>query len=152
QYDTPANVFGNPVNTFVASFIGSPAMSLIPLETVGDGTGAALRSPEGWELALSAQNSRKVAGARTAQVVLGARHSTVKLHKANAPGTVPGKVYTVEPTGDTTFAQVFVSGAVVNISLDPTIMIQPDEMVWIEFDQNRMHLFDAETTMALQAA
>ena len=32
QYDTPAQVFAHPVNMFVASFIGSPAMSLIPLE------------------------------------------------------------------------------------------------------------------------
>ncbi len=32
QYDTPANVFANPVNMFVASFVGSPAMSLIPLD------------------------------------------------------------------------------------------------------------------------
>jgi multiple sugar transport system ATP-binding protein len=65
---------------------------------------------------------------------------------------VPGKVYTVEPTGDVTFAQVFINGAVVNISLEPSVMIAPDEMVWIEFDQDRMHLFDAATTMALQAA
>jgi multiple sugar transport system ATP-binding protein len=152
QYDTPANVFGHPVNTFVASFVGSPAMSLIPLEMVGHDTGAALRSPEGWELPLSAENSRKAAGARTAQVILGARHSTLKLHKSAEPGTVPGKVYTVEPTGDITFAQVFVSGAVLNISLDSSVVLAPDEMVWIEFDQERMHLFDAETTMALRAA
>src|SRR5436190_16308566 len=36
QYDTPARVFANPVNLFVASFIGSPAMSLVPLETSTD--------------------------------------------------------------------------------------------------------------------
>jgi multiple sugar transport system ATP-binding protein len=152
QYDTPANVFGNPVNAFVASFVGSPAMSLIPLEAVGKGTGAALRSPEGWELALSPVNARKVAASKTPQVILGARHSTLKLHREKSAGSVPGKVYTVEPTGDVTFAQVFVSGAVLNISLDPSVIIEPDDAVWIEFDQDRMHLFDAETTMALKAA
>ena len=31
QYDSPAQVFAHPKNMFVASFIGSPAMSLIPL-------------------------------------------------------------------------------------------------------------------------
>jgi len=147
QYDTPANVFSNPVNTFVASFVGSPAMSLIPLEMAGE----ALRSPEGWELPLSPMNQRKAAGATTSKVILGARHSTLKLHKAAAPGAVPGRVYTVEPTGDVTFAQVFINGAVVNISLEPSVVIAPDEAVWIEFDQERMHLFDAETTMALAA-
>ena len=32
QYDTPGHVFANPVNMFVAGFVGSPAMSLIPVE------------------------------------------------------------------------------------------------------------------------
>ncbi|UJW84928.1 ABC transporter ATP-binding protein [Devosia sp. SL43] len=148
QYDTPSNVFANPVNTFVASFVGSPAMSLIPLQATGTG----LRSPEGWELPLSAENQRKAAGSTTKDVILGARHSTLKLHTSAVSGSVPGKVYTVEPTGDVTFAQIFINGAVVNISLEPTVKIAPDDMVWIEFDQNRMHLFDAATTMALQAA
>ncbi|GLQ56745.1 ABC transporter ATP-binding protein [Devosia nitrariae] len=153
QYDTPANVFGNPVNTFVASFVGSPAMSLIPLDVVSKGTEVALRSPEeGWELPLSPMNARKASASSNGKLVLGARHSTLKLHKSAAAGAAPGKVYTVEPTGDVTFAQIFVNGAVVNISLDPTVAIEPDEAVWIEFDQDRMHLFDGETTMALKAA
>ncbi|MCW5722743.1 MAG: ABC transporter ATP-binding protein [Devosia sp.] len=148
QYDSPANVFANPVNTFVASFIGSPAMSLIPLEAAGN----ALISPEGWELPLSAMNARKAAASTTNKVILGARHSTLTLHKAPSPGSVPGKVYTVEPTGDVTFAQIFINGALVNISLDPTVALAPDEHVWVEFDQERLHLFDAETTMALAAS
>src|SRR5579863_6132688 len=31
QYDSPAVVFENPANVFVAGFVGSPAMSLVPL-------------------------------------------------------------------------------------------------------------------------
>ena len=63
---------------------------------------------------------------------------------------VPAKVYTVEPTGDVTFVQVFLSGAIVNISLPPTVKVESDEQVWLEFDQTRMHLFDGETELALQ--
>ena len=149
QYDTPAQVFANPVNMFVASFIGSPAMSLIPLEVAGDG---ALVSAEGWRLPLDAHNARKVAQAKSRKVVLGARHSTIKLHKTAVEGAVPAKVYTVEPTGDITFVQAFLSGSIVNISLPPTVSIAPDEQVWLEFEQDRIHLFDGETEMALRAA
>jgi multiple sugar transport system ATP-binding protein len=145
QYDSPANVFANPVNMFVASFVGSPAMSLIPLTLAGN----ALTSPEGWSLPLSDANARKALKATTNKVVLGARHSTIKVHKSQVPGSVPGKVYTVEPTGDVTFAQVFVSGATVNVSVEPTFVLRPDEPVFLEFDQNRMHLFDGATEMAL---
>jgi multiple sugar transport system ATP-binding protein len=149
QYDTPANVFANPVNMFVASFVGSPAMSLIPLTASSRGTQVFLTSPEGWEMPLSDANGRKALKAKSNKLVLGARHSTIKVHKEQVPGSVPGKVYTVEPTGDITFAQVFVAGASVNVSVPPSFPLRPDEAVFLEFDQERMHLFDAETEMAL---
>jgi multiple sugar transport system ATP-binding protein len=151
QYDSPAQVFANPVNMFVASFIGSPAMSLIPVESSTADGKTVLTSAEGWVLPLSDKNTRKVAGAKSKKIVLGARHSTIRLHKSAVPGAVPSKVYTVEPTGDITFVQAFLSGTVVNISLPPTVPVDPDEQVWLEFDQERMHLFDGETEMALAA-
>jgi multiple sugar transport system ATP-binding protein len=151
QYHSPAQVFANPINMFVASFIGSPAMSLVPLEAAEVDGRTVLTSAEGWNLPLSDANARKVAGATSRKVVLGARHSTIRLHKSQLAGSVPAKVYTVEPTGDITFVQAFLSGAVVNISLPPTASVAPDEMVWLEFDQERIHLFDGATEMALRA-
>jgi multiple sugar transport system ATP-binding protein len=150
QYDSPAQVFAHPVNMFVASFIGSPAMSLIPLEASMANGNTVLTGAEGWSLELSPLNARKVATA-TKKVVLGARHSTIRLHKSAVPGSVPSKAYTVEPTGDVTFVQAFLSGAIVNVSVPPNIPVAPDEQIWLEFDQERMHLFDSATEMALRA-
>jgi multiple sugar transport system ATP-binding protein len=151
QYDTPANVFAHPVNMFVASFVGSPAMSLIPLEVTAHGADVALKSKEGWELPLSPANSAKARTATSNKVVLGARHSTIKVHHEQKPGTVPARVYTVEPTGDITFVQAFLDGSVLNASVPPNVVVKPDETVFLEFDQEKMHLFDAETTNALKA-
>jgi multiple sugar transport system ATP-binding protein len=152
QYDTPARVFADPVNTFVAGFVGSPAMSLIPVELASAGGRTVLRGKGGWEIVLSERNARKAQAASGRTAVLGARHSTLGLARSATPGAVPGRVHTVEPTGDITFAQILVDGETVNISLPPTFAIEPDEPVWIEFDQERIHLFDGETTMALKAA
>jgi len=151
QYDSPAQVFAHPANMFVASFIGSPAMSLVPLEASTANGKAVLISAEGWTLPLSPFNARKVQNAKTKKVVLGARHSTIKLHKNPVPDAAPAKAYTVEPTGDVTFVQAFLSGAIVNISVPPNIPVEPDEQIWLEFDQERMHLFDGETEMAMKA-
>ncbi len=152
QYDAPAEVFANPVNMFVASFVGSPAMSLVPLEASGSGDTAVLTSAEGWTLPLSPENARKVERATSRKIVLGARHSTIRLHKSAEPGAIPAKVYTVEPTGDITFVQAFLSGSIVNISVPASVHVSPDEVIWLEFDQARNHLFDGETEMALKAA
>jgi multiple sugar transport system ATP-binding protein len=152
QYAPPKEVFEHPVNTFVASFIGSPAMSLMPVEAVSEGGQIMLRSPEGWQFALNAANSRKAQSSTTGKVVLGARHSTIKLHKQPSPLAVEAKVYTVEPTGDVTFAQVYLGTSIVVVSVEPTVELKPDDRVWLEFDQDRIHLFDGETQLALKAA
>ena len=60
QYDTPAQVFAHPVNLFVASFIGSPAMSLIPVEASTVDGRTVLTGAEGWTMTLSPRNARKV--------------------------------------------------------------------------------------------
>ena len=151
QYDTPAQVFAHPVNMFVAGFIGSPAMSLVPLQASKEGAATALTGAEGWTMPLSPLNARKVQNATTSKVVLGARHSTIKLHTTAAPGGIPAKAYTVEPTGDVTFVQALLSGAIVNVSVPPSVSVSPDQQVWLEFDQERMHLFDGQTEMALAA-
>ena len=149
QYDSPAEVFGHPRNTFVAGFVGSPAMSLIPLDVATEDGAAVLRGPQGWTLRLDPENARKAQRSSTPKVILGARHSTLTLHKSAAPGAVPGKVYTVEPTGDVTFVQVYLGDHIVIVSLEPNVAVRADEPVWIEFDQARLHLFDGETQQAL---
>ena len=151
QYDSPAKVFANPVNMFVAGFIGSPAMGLIPLEpSTADGR-TVLTGAEGWTIALSPHNARKVQSATSRKVTLGARHSAIKLATAAVPGAVPAKAYTVEPTGDVTYVQAMLSGAVVNISVSPEVAVEADQPIWLEFDQDRMQLFDGATQMALKA-
>ncbi|MBI4921232.1 MAG: ABC transporter ATP-binding protein [Devosia nanyangense] len=152
QYDAPDMVFAKPVNTFVAGFIGSPAMSLVPVQVVRKGDAVWLRSVDGWEFELSAENGHKALSATSDKVVLGARHSTLRIHKSAEPGTVPGRVYIVEPTGDVTFAQVKLGASIIIVSLDPHFPIAPDEPVFVEFNQNKLHLFDGETQMALAAA
>ena len=42
QVDTPQRVYDEPVNLFVATFIGSPAMNLLPGRVMRDGDGLAL--------------------------------------------------------------------------------------------------------------
>ena len=45
QYDAPETVFDHPVNTFVAGFVGSPAMNLIALEVATERTDASCTAP-----------------------------------------------------------------------------------------------------------
>jgi multiple sugar transport system ATP-binding protein len=148
QYDSPERVFAYPVNTFVAGFVGSPAMNLVTTKVVGD----ALEGPGGWRCELSAENVRKALSARGDCVVLGARHSTIILHTEVVPGTIPSRIYTVEPTGDVTYVHALLGEESIIVSVPPGTRLRADEQVWIDFDQKRLHLFDGVTKQALQAA
>ena len=58
----------------------------------------------------------------------------------------------MEPTGDVTFVQVFLGSQEVMVSVEPHVAIAPDQSVWLEFDQDRLHIFDGETQQALTTA
>ncbi len=148
QYDTPERVFAEPANTFVAGFVGSPAMNLIEMR-LGQENGRVTLGAEGWSLTLDDANARRVAAASGPGIVLGARHSSMELHAEPGPDLVPGRVYTVEPTGDLTYAHVYLGQAVVVVSVDPQLRLGADQPVWIGFDQNRLHFFDAATQQRL---
>ena len=152
QYDSPAQVFAHPVNMFVASFVGSPAMSLIPLEASTADGGTVLTSAEGWSLELSQLNARKVAESgdqegrarraplddQAAQERGPRRHSGQGLYGgANRRRHLRAGVPRPAPSSTS--------------ACRPNIAVAPDEQIWLEFDQERMHLFDGETEMALKA-
>jgi multiple sugar transport system ATP-binding protein len=150
QYDAPDKVFAHPSNTFVAGFVGSPAMNLIKVNVVSSATGASLQSSD-WNYELSPENARKALRSASGEVVLGARHSAIKLHKEERPRTIVGRIYTVEPTGDITYAHIHLGGSIIVVSVPPDVRLAPDDQVWIEFDQQRLHLFDGATEQALSA-
>ena len=80
---------------------------------------------------------------------IAARQHVFAPHDAPAGDSVPGRVYSLEPTGDVTFVQPHVDGAIVIVGLDPEVPIRTNINVWLEFVQNRLHLFDEATQMAL---
>ena len=56
----------------------------------------------------------------------------------------------MEPTGDITYVHVFLGESFIIVSVTPDVRLRADQPVWIEFDQERLHLFDATTEQALR--
>ena len=150
QYDSPANVFEHPVNTFVASFVGSPAMNLVRAKVEGNDTGVDLVGADGWRIPLSAANAAKARKSANGDVVFGVRHSATQVYLQETPGTIEGRVYTVEPTGDLTYAHVYLGSVLIVVSVPADVPLGPDDRVWVTFDQERVHLFDGESGIVIQ--
>jgi multiple sugar transport system ATP-binding protein len=92
QCDTPRQLYDNPVNQFVAGFIGSPAMNLQTVPLTADGAelaGATLPLPA------AVRSAAQQAGLR--ELVLGIRPE--HMHLANGAGELAGEVMLVEELG-----------------------------------------------------
>jgi multiple sugar transport system ATP-binding protein len=92
QCDTPRQLYDNPVNQFVAGFIGSPAMNLLTVPLTDGGAQLA-----GAVIPLPAAVRTAAGRAGLSEIVLGVRRE--HLHLANGSGEVAGEVMRVEELG-----------------------------------------------------
>ncbi|MFD1506393.1 ATP-binding cassette domain-containing protein [Georgenia yuyongxinii] len=104
QADTPTHLYEHPGNTFVAGFIGSPAMTLIDGVTVRAG-----RALLGRELDIDLGLTRELAGKVTDSVVVGVRPEGWQVIGAGeedpiGEAAVPVRVALVERLGAEAFA------------------------------------------------
>ena len=63
---------------------------------------------------------------------------------------MPARIYTVEPTGDLTYVHVKLGDHLLVASTEAGFRADPDSPLWITFDQEHLHLFDAETEQLLE--
>ena len=131
QVGTPTEIYDDPTNTFVASFIGSPAMNLVP----GRLEGGTFRA-DGIEVP-------GLAGARDGPVTLGFRAEDVSV--APEGGEIRAPVYSSELLGDATLISWRLAGALVSVKAPKTMRLEIGEVAGARVPAAACHLFDAET-------
>jgi multiple sugar transport system ATP-binding protein len=154
QVAPPQEVYDRPANTFVARFIGSPPMNLLPGAIVTDGPTPTIRLDAG-SLALPAGPS--AAGTATAtlakaptaagDVLVGFRPEDVVVTAAGA-GALGAKVRVVESLGHErhVLCEVEGGGEVVVRTPASTALPADGEAIGLAVPPGRLHLFDPATT------
>jgi multiple sugar transport system ATP-binding protein len=138
QVGSPTEIYDNPANRWVATFVGSPRMNLLPCTVNGriEGTGWSLPNP-GFGL----QGDRPA--------LLGVRSEDLSLDVRDEAAALDGTVYAVEPLGDRTLVDVEIGDQRIVIKAPPTASLQIGEQVRASVDLDRVHLFDADTESAI---
>ena len=130
QVGTPHELYTAPANTFVAQFIGSPKMNLLPVETTARG------------VELSAGKPALPVPVRPAEQ-LGIRPEALRL-VAPEQGLVTGKVALSEYLGADLSVYVDTERAGrVTLRGPGTMKVTEGETVGLTFDPSEAHLFDA---------
>jgi len=141
QVGTPSDLYQRPATTFVATFIGSPSMTLLPARVIGGGLGL-----DAGVLTLPAVPG--LAGYRLAdgtRVIVGIRPESVRPSgtvTANRAASVSGEVVVVEPLGAQVHVQLRLGEAMVAAMLPPATMPRPGEQLTLAVDIGELHLFD----------
>jgi len=143
QVGEPVALYDQPANLFVAGFLGSPKMNLVPVTvSANDSDGLRVRAHAGGEFALGAS----VAGvAPGAAATLGFRPDQVALADAGS-GALEGQVDLVERLGDATLVHVRCAGqaAPVIVRLPGHVAPLPaGSRVALRPDLARSRLFDS---------
>jgi multiple sugar transport system ATP-binding protein len=138
QMGTPLELYDNPRNTFVAGFIGSPAMNFIE-GTLRRNGGAFVETTDGAKLPLAAD----APGADGQRVIYGTRPEHLGL--GNASDGVPATVVVVEPTGASTQVYATVAGTQICAVFEERHGFAPGGQIYLKSRLNCVHLFDAAT-------
>ena len=146
QFGTPKEIYNDPANLFVASFIGSPPMNFIPLRLQRkDGRLIALldSGQARCELPLSMSD----AGLEDREVILGLRPEQIMLAPIEPNGlpTIRAEVQVTEPTGPDTLVFVQLNESKVCCRLAPDVAPQVCETMNLQFDPSKVLLFDAKS-------
>ncbi|PRW96525.1 ABC transporter ATP-binding protein [Pseudomonas fragi] len=152
QFGTPKQIYNDPANLFVASFIGSPPMNFIPLRLQRrDGRLLALldSGQARCELPMGMQD----AGLEDRDVIVGIRAEQIVLAPAEANGlpVIRAEVQVVEPTGPDTLVFVSLNGIKVCCRLAPDDAPAVGQSLNLQFDPAKVLLFDANTGERLGA-
>ena len=130
QVGSPTEIYDRPANTFVASFIGSPAMNLIE----GMMSGGTFTAPGVEVHGLNAPDGKATLGFR-------AEDASV----VPSGGQINAPIYTLELLGDATMVSVRIGGVLVSVRADKNYRAEIEDMVSISVPPGICHLFDGRT-------
>jgi len=152
QVGTPMEVYAEPANLFVAGFIGTPAMNMIPAEMTADAAGRRCVLAGG--VSLPVDPAYRFTCAPGAKIVFGIRPEDLALLPKGAedaaPAVVEGAVATVEPLG-AEFLLSFAFGAhEIVAKIAGRALPQLGEPLRFAVNMAHAHVFDAATGQSLR--
>ncbi|MFZ8951722.1 MAG: ABC transporter ATP-binding protein [Alphaproteobacteria bacterium] len=146
QIGTPAEIYNKPANLFVADFMGSPAMNLIPAKVLRNGKGAQIEiSREGKEpILLHDQKAIDL----PEKVILGLRPEDIAEAGFRAGENIQEaecQVEMVEPAGADTYVVSELGGKQVTARLHAETRASAGENLRFAFDLAKVSYFEPET-------
>jgi multiple sugar transport system ATP-binding protein len=147
QADTPEAIYVRPANLFVAGFIGSPKMNLVPAH-VSSADGRVAVELLGQTVVLEGAVADAVARLDHGEVVVGLRAEDLRLAD-DAPASystrLQGVVDVWEPLGSETYVVLKTGDRTLTARFPPRTAVASGDVVDVALTPAHLHVFDART-------
>jgi len=154
QCDTPLNLYNHPANMFVAGFIGSPAMNMVPVTVRAEGD-KLIADAGAFSVELPSSRAEAVKLEVGKPCVLGIRPESIYdknlegLVKPTSGNVVAVGVDVIEPLGNDVEVYLTAGEHQLNAMIDNKTKAKVGEKLDVIFDMDKSHLFDKETEKAV---
>ncbi len=146
QTGTPRQVYRRPGSTYVAGFIGAPAMNLLPATLSDDGAAVEGRGIE--RIALPNGGEPDRSGRR---VMLGVRPEHLAVVADGGEGLLTARLLYAEDLGASRLLHCAVGDDELIVHTQDEAGDRPGDMLQLAADPENLHLFDAESGRRLEA-
>ena len=153
QIGEPLALYRRPANAFVAGFIGSPAMNMLPGVIVqGDG-GLRFRGAEdGLSLGLPPNVAQLMHAHTGREILLGVRPEHLSVVPAGSDDALSVRLDAIEPMGDVIYLHGTAAGREITARVVPQPLPEPGASVRLAPAVEHLHFFDAGSGGSLAAS
>lgn len=148
QVGTPLELFLNPVNSFVAGFIGTPPMNLLACKINKESSGYFMEFEGGLSIPIPPRDDATIEDGQDA--LMGIRTEEITIADDMGPdrsGWVSsGLVKVVEPLGNENHLHVELQGVTFVARCEGRKIVKAGEKIDVAFNLEQLHIFDAQTT------
>ncbi len=149
QIGAPLEIYNNPINLFVASFLGSPAINIVKGKLIKE---KELIFTDG-ELNIPVKSKPELEQYIDSDIILGIRPEDIYDADFDAMAEFPQKIETicdvVEPMGNEFIVFLETNKSKFVARFDPKRLPKRDEKITVSLDMNRAHFFDPKTELTI---
>jgi multiple sugar transport system ATP-binding protein len=147
QMGSPLEVYDDPVNEFVAGFIGEPPMNLLP-SIIAKTQEGFFFTFAGSDLRVKVPERYNAVVADSMKLTLGVRPVDVLI--TDKPSSTPVPVSIYENFGDERRISIKVGEGRLNLTTAADVFFNQGDIIHLEFNSEKTHLFNTETGAAIK--
>lgn len=147
QVGSPSEIYDNPLNSFVAGFIGSPPINLFDCSLI-EKDGKVFLVSSGFQMNVSNLKNLLEQKGKTSDLILGIRPEDVLIsEKRFSKECIRGKILLIEPLGAEAIIDLSVGENTLKIKEKAEIVTKfsVGQKVWLLFNKAKIHIFDKKT-------